>query len=71
MKEKLYDVVIMEIKTRIVDAVVGTNLRSTEDGHRGFYSVEKRVETVLPRINEHYMVKVVKAGKFQKGDRLP
>lgn len=63
---KFFDVVIFKIETSEVDAVVGKNLRRND----GYYNAEKRVQTVVPRLNENYSVKVVPAGKYKRGDTL-
>lgn len=63
----LFDVVIYEIQTREVDAIAGTNL--PESG--SFHTVDKRIDTVMPRLNELYSVCAVDAGKYKKGDVLP
>ena len=65
-KEKLYDVVVYETATGLIESVVGENMRR----NTGFYNAEKRAETLWSRINEHYAVKIVPAGKFKKGDKL-
>jgi hypothetical protein len=36
----------------------------------GFHNAEKRLETALSRINEHYGAVIVPAGKYRKGDKL-
>lgn len=66
-KKELFDVVIYEIATRKIDTIAGTNL--PESG--SFHTVDKRMETVWPRLNEHYSVRAVEAGKYAKGDVLP
>jgi len=65
--KQLYDVVIYEIATRKISAIVGRNLK--ESGHS--HSVESRLEVVLPRLNEHYDAIEVEPGKYKKGDVLP
>jgi hypothetical protein len=68
---KRYDVVIYEVETRVIDTIAGTDLLSEDDPGHGFHTVEKRLETVLGRLNEHYDAIQVPAGKYKKGDVLP
>ena len=67
--EQLFDVVIYEISTGKIETFAGKDLPS-EQGRHGFHTVEKRQKTVETRINDHYDVMVVPAGKYQKGDVL-
>jgi hypothetical protein len=61
--QKLWDVIIVEIATGKVDSIAGSSMqRST-----GFHNAEKRMETVLGRINERYTVMIVPAGKVKVG----
>lgn len=63
MKSKLFDVVIFEMKTRKIEAVIGTNMSEGK--------AENREITGLNRINiEHYSTETVPAGKYKKGDTL-
>ncbi len=63
MANEKFDVVVYEIATRKVDAIVGKNMpRDT-----GFYNAEKRADTVSPRLNDDFNVAIVPAGKYQKG----
>lgn len=64
--EKRFDVVIFNCETRIIDAVVGTNL-----GETGFYNVNKRLMTALERINDRFDAEAVPTGVYSKGDVLP
>ena len=67
MKEpKLFDVVIVEIATRKVESIAGTRM----ERDKGFYNAEKRLETVISRINEDYFASIVPAEKYQVGDLL-
>jgi hypothetical protein len=64
--DPLFDVLIYKRDTRQVDSVIGKNMpRDT-----GFYNAEKRRETALSRINAHYDVAIVEAGRYDKGDVL-
>ena len=65
--KQLYDVVVYEIATRKISAVVDGNLKETGNYH----SVESRLEVVPPRLNEQYDAIEVEAGKYKKGDVLP
>lgn len=67
--EQLFDVVIYEIASGKIETFAGKDLPS-ELGRHGFHTVEKRQKTVEPRLNDHYDVMVVPAGKYQKGDAL-
>jgi len=64
MDETLYDVIIYEIETGIVDAIPGVGMKKCS----GFYNAEKRLETVLERINPQYDAEIVETGKYKKGD---
>lgn len=61
-----YDVVIYERKTCIVDTVAGENMQL----NTGYYNAEKRLETALGRLNEHYSAAIVPAGRYPKGSKL-
>lgn len=63
---ELFDVVIYDIDTRAVDTIAGKNLPKSGS----FHTVDKRIDTVWPRLNEAYSVCAVPAGKYEKGDRL-
>lgn len=64
--EQRFDVVIFNCETRIIDTVAGTNL-----GEHGFHTADKRLATVLERINERFDAEAVPAGVYKKGDVLP
>jgi hypothetical protein len=65
--EKRWDVVIIEDETRKIEAIVGSDL-----GHEGFHTVDKRIDTMLGRIDqEHFSVEGVPTGKYKEGDILP
>jgi hypothetical protein len=61
-----YDVVIYEITTRTVESVIGENLLL----RTGHYNAERRANTGLERINEHYDVAIVPTGEYKKGDYI-
>ena len=67
LQKPLWDVFIYEYATRKIDTKVGENL--PESG--SFHTVDKRIDTVLGRLNDHYGVIAVPAGQFKKGDVLP
>jgi len=68
MSSELFDVVIVDMQTRIVESVVGKSMRRTQ----GFYNAEKRLETAFGRINlDRYTAYIVPAGKYKEGDVLP
>jgi len=64
MTEQLYDVVIFEIATKKVTSIVGVGMQLDE----GHYNAQKRIETVLPRLNDNFDVSAVPAGKYNVGD---
>lgn len=64
---KLYDVVIYELATRKVDTIAGVAL--PESG--SFHTVDKRLDTVMSRLNEYYSCRAVETGKYRVGDVLP
>lgn len=68
--EQLYDVVIYEKATGIVDAVVGTNMRSWDGTGSGRNTAELRVQTAEERINERYAAVAVEAGRYKKGSKI-
>ena len=69
---KLYDVVIYELESGKVEAVIGSGMPSIVDGECSERrSAEMRVQTGQSRINEHYGCKMVEAGKFTEGSVLP
>lgn len=61
-----FDVLIYEVETGKVDTVAGTNLNRES----GFHNAEKRLDTVLPRLNDHYNATIVETGKYKVGDVL-
>lgn len=67
----LYDVVIYEKASRVIDAVIGKDLRSYDGKGSGRNTAELRVQTGLERINDRYDCVMVEAGKYEKGDKLP
>lgn len=71
MADQLYDVVIFEIDTRRIDAVIGKNMRRWDGSGSGRNTAELRQQTGQERINANYDVEIVKAGKYKKDDVLP
>jgi hypothetical protein len=69
--EPLFDVVIFNRETREVDTIIGSNMRRWDGEGSGRNTAELRQQTGEEKVNEHYGVKIVEAGKFKKGDKLP
>lgn len=69
--EPRFDVVIYEVTTRKVTNVVGTDLLSESSPGHGFHTVEKRLDTVAARLNDHFDVKAVSAGTVKVDSILP
>lgn len=65
---ELYDVVIYEIATRKIDAVIGRNLKSWDGTGTRRGTAELRVQNGLDRINDRFGCIQVEAGKYQVGD---
>ena len=63
----LYDVVIYELATGIVSAVVGERMHMTGR----FYSALKRKETAEERCNEGYAARIVLTGTVGVGGKVP
>ena len=64
MTAGLKDVVIFNMETRVIDAVIGTSLNDRQ--------AERREDTGLSRINlDSYSVQSLPAGKFSVGDKVP
>lgn len=62
-----FDVVIYELESGRVDTIAGQDM-PLDSG--SFHTADKRLMTVLPRLNEHYSARIVPAGKYGKGDVL-
>lgn len=69
--EQLHDVVIYEIATRTIDAVIGRNMKSWDGNGSGRGTAEMRVQTGQERINDRFDCVMVAAGTLQRGDTLP
>ena len=65
-RKKLFDVVIYEVETRKITNIVGRSLEK-DTGH---YNAERRLDTVLPRLNDQHSVAIVPADKYKVGDRI-
>ena len=63
--DQLYDVVIYEAETGIVESIAGERLRY----YSGFYNAAKRLDTVIGRLNNRYDAAIVPTGKYKKGDK--
>lgn len=68
--EALWDVVIYEIASRKVDAVIGKNMRLWDGTGTGRNTADLRKQTGEERINDRYAVAIVPAGRYGKGDIL-
>lgn len=68
--DQLWDVVIYEMATGTIDAIIGTNMRRWDGEGSGRNTADLRLETGLERINEHYDCLIVEAGKYKKGDAI-
>ena len=55
-----WDVVVVEYATRVVETVVGTSLNERQ--------ADRRMATVMPRLNDRFGVVQVPAGSLKKGD---
>lgn len=66
MNEQLFDVIIFHAKTLKIESVPGSNMR-LDIGHT---NAEKRLSTVLDRINDNYEAGIVHAGKYTKGAKV-
>ncbi len=64
MKKKRWDVVIYEIATGKINTIAGKDMLKSSS----FHTVEKRIDTLLPRLNDRYSLKAVPAGKYKVGD---
>ena len=67
MNEPLYDVVIFEKTSHLVESIAGKAMRRFE----GFHNAEKRLDTVLNRINDDYDAEIVPTGSVGMGEILP
>jgi hypothetical protein len=63
---KRFDVVIYNIESRKIVAIIGRDLPRSE----GFHNAEKRLETAFQRINDDYSAAIVKSKKYNEGDTL-
>lgn len=59
------DVVIYELGSGKVESIAGKDL--TEGG---FHTPDKRLMTVLPRLNDNFSASIVPAGAYKVGDVL-
>lgn len=69
--EPLFDVVIYNKDTCEIESIIGKNMRRWNGNGTGRNTAELRKQTGEERVNEHYGVEIVDAGKFKKGDILP
>ena len=68
--EQLYDVVIYEIATGKIDAVIGKDMKSWDGVGSGRSTAEMRMQTGQERINDRFDCVMVSAGTLQRGDTL-
>lgn len=61
----LYDVVIYEIATRRIDAVIGVDMRGWDGNGSGRGTAELRQQTGRERVNDRYEVAIVPAKDFR------
>ncbi len=66
IKKLLYDVIIYEIKTGIIESLPGKSMSR----YGGFHNAEKRLITVEKRIDNRYAAAIVDADKYKIGDVL-
>jgi len=64
---KTWDVFIFEYGSRKIETLAGSDL--PEAG--SFHTVQKRIDTVLPRLSDKFGVIAVPAGQFKVGDLIP
>ena len=62
-KEKLWDVVIYHAETKVVESIPGVAMRR----EIGFHNAEKRLDTVIGRINHNYHAAIVPSGVYHVG----
>lgn len=68
MKEdQRYDVVIYNADDCKIESMAGENMPLARGS---FHTAEKRLSTVLPRLNEDYTADIVPTGKYKKGMKL-
>ena len=65
--EEHLDVVVFDLETRVVTAIVGRGMRRT----KGHYNAEKRLATILGRINPRHGAEIVASGSLAVGGKLP
>ena len=66
----LFDVVIYEIATQHIDAVIGKNMPLDDGTGSGRNTADLRKQTGRERINEHFDVAIVPANTYSKGGTL-
>jgi len=66
MEEELFDVVVYETDTRTITNITGTAMRR----YSGHYNAERRLETMIGRMNEKFDAEIVPTGKYKVGDIL-
>lgn len=62
--DKLWDVVIVEIRTGKIESFAGDHMRRSG----GFHCAERRADTVLGRLNENFTTRIVPTNTYKLGD---
>lgn len=62
MKEPLFDVIIFHATTLKIESIAGKGMR-LDTGH---HNAEKRLSTIMDRINDNYEVGIVPTGAYTK-----
>ena len=64
--EPLFDVVIYEIATRKIDAIIGTDMKLWDGTGTGRNTADLRKQTGQERVNDRFGVAIVPAGKYKQ-----
>ena len=64
--ETLFDVVIYEIATRKIDAIIGKDMRMWDGEGSGRNTADLRKQTGQERVNDRFDVAIVPAGKYKQ-----
>lgn len=70
MKPEIFDVVIYSDADRKVESVIGKDMRRFDGVGSGRNTADLRKQTGLERVNHHYGVAIVPAGKYAVGSTL-
>jgi hypothetical protein len=66
--EATFDVVIYELASRKIDAIIGKDMSLWDGTGTGRNTADLRKQTGEERINDRFAVAIVPTGKYQKGD---